>query len=55
MLQAEALDEPKVRGFDLSPNSIGENLATRAFDLLARFENLELRMGCAIAQRPVQT
>ncbi len=45
LIHAELFDEPAVRGFDLRPGDLGENVTTRGIDLLALPRGTLLRLG----------
>lgn len=45
LLQAELLDELRMRGFVVAPGELGENITTRGIDLLALPTDTELQLG----------
>jgi MOSC domain-containing protein YiiM len=47
LIHAELHDELAAAGFDLAPGEMGENVTTRAIDLLALPERTRLRLGAA--------
>jgi MOSC domain-containing protein YiiM len=47
LIQAELFDELRLRGFEIAPGEMGENVTTRGIDLLALPTGARLRLGPA--------
>jgi MOSC domain-containing protein YiiM len=45
LMHAELFDELRMRGFDIAPGALGENVTTRGLDLLALPTGARLRIG----------
>jgi hypothetical protein len=50
LLQSEIFDELRIKGFDIAPAEIGENITTSGIDLLALPTGTHLRIGLAVIE-----